>query len=104
MTDNELLTIGRFARLSGLSVYTLRHHDDIGFLSSATIDATSGYRRSQVQTARLIQALRSIDLPLDQVRIILQDPVGDPARAHSRRTPRPPFASGQPPRGAHRGR
>lgn len=84
MTDDALLTIGRFARLSGLSVYTLRHYDDIGLLSPATIDPTSGYRRyhrSQVQTARLIQALRWIDLPLDQVRIILQDPVGDPARA-----------------------
>jgi len=31
--DDELMTIGRFARLTGLSVGTLRHYDEVGLLS-----------------------------------------------------------------------
>ena len=36
--DEELLTIGRFARLSGLSAHTLRHYDDVGLLAPAVVD------------------------------------------------------------------
>jgi len=30
--DDELMTIGRFAQLSGLSIGTLRHYDDVRLL------------------------------------------------------------------------
>jgi DNA-binding transcriptional MerR regulator len=80
MADDELLTIGRFARISGLSVHTLRHYDDIDLLTPVDVDPDTGYRRyrrDQVRSARLIQALRWIDLPLDQVRPVMADVTGE---------------------------
>ena len=55
--DDELLPIGHFARLSGLSVHTLRHYDDVGLLDPDHVDPDTGYRRysrTQVPRARLI--------------------------------------------------
>jgi len=72
--DDELITIGRFARLSGLSVATLRHYDDVDLLAPADVDPASGYRRyrrDQVGAARLIRSLRWVDLPIDEIRQIL---------------------------------
>jgi DNA-binding transcriptional MerR regulator len=72
--DDELITIGRFSRLSGVSVHALRHYDDVGLLEPAEVDADSGYRRyraGQIQSARLIRALRWIDLPIEQIGQIL---------------------------------
>lgn len=43
-----MLTIGRFAQLSGLSVKALRHYDDMGLLAPAHVDPESGYRWYQV--------------------------------------------------------
>ncbi|MFJ9776160.1 MerR family DNA-binding transcriptional regulator [Kitasatospora sp. NPDC101157] len=40
---DELLTIGRFARLCRLSVKQLRHYDDMGLLAPIHVDASSGY-------------------------------------------------------------
>jgi DNA-binding transcriptional MerR regulator len=79
VTGDELMTIGRFARISGLSVHTLRHYDDVGVLVPAEVDAESGYRRyrrDQVHQARLIQALRWIDLPIEEIRAALADATG----------------------------
>jgi DNA-binding transcriptional MerR regulator len=76
MKPDELMTIGRFARLSGVSVHALRHYDDVGLLVPAHVDAASGYRRyaaSQLRLARLIRALRWNDLPIDGIRLILTD-------------------------------
>ena len=76
MTSDELMTIGRFARLSGVSVHALRHYDDIGLLVPAQVDAASGYRRyaaGQLRLARLIRALRWTDLPIDGIRQVLAD-------------------------------
>ena len=73
------MTIGRFARVSGLSVHTLRHYDDVGILAPADVDPDSGYRRyrrNQVRRARLIQALRWIDLPVDEIRAALDHETG----------------------------
>lgn len=81
--DDELMTIGRFARISGLSIHTLRHYDDVGLLAPAQVDEATGYRRyrrGQVQSARVIQALRWIDLPVEDVRRLLSDPTGEEAR------------------------
>lgn len=69
-----MMTIGRFARLSGVSVHALRHYDEVGILVPAEVDPASGYRRyqrAQIHDARLIQALRGIDLPVEEVRRIL---------------------------------
>jgi DNA-binding transcriptional MerR regulator len=86
------MTIGRFARISGLSVHTLRHYDDVGILPPAEVDPGSGYRRyrrDQVHHARLIHALRCIDLPVEEIRTALDDDSGDTIdeilRRHRRR-------------------
>jgi DNA-binding transcriptional MerR regulator len=68
---DELLTIGRMARRSGLSAKALRHYDRIGLLRPAAVDAASGYRRyhpDQVAEAALVGLLRSLELPLERVR------------------------------------
>lgn len=66
-----LLTVGIVARRSGLTAKALRHYDRIGLLRPARVDDATGYRRycsDQVAEARLVGLLRSLDLPLDQVR------------------------------------
>jgi DNA-binding transcriptional MerR regulator len=66
-----LLTVGHIARRSGLTAKALRHYDRIGLLPPAAVDSVTGYRRyraDQVAQARLVHLLRSLDLPLDQVR------------------------------------
>ena len=41
MTD-PLLTIGAFARATGLTPTTLRHYDEVGLLPPADVDAATG--------------------------------------------------------------
>lgn len=70
----ELLTIGRFARLAGLSVGALRHYDDLDLLRPARIDPSTGYRqyrRDQVEAARSIVRLRDLEVPLETIRELL---------------------------------
>lgn len=67
--------IGEFSRLTHLSVKTLHHYHDIGLLAPDRIDPSSGYRRyatSQFRTALLIRRLRELDLPLPQVREVVE--------------------------------
>jgi DNA-binding transcriptional MerR regulator len=68
---DALLTVGLVARRSGLTAKALRHYDRIGLLRPARVDGANGYRlyrSDQVAEARLVGLLRSLDLPLDQVR------------------------------------
>jgi len=68
----ELLTVGLMARRSGLTVKALRHYDRTGLLRPAAVDGATGYRLyrgDQVAEARLVRLLRSLDLPLGQVRV-----------------------------------
>lgn len=68
------IPIGRFARLSGLTVKALRHYDAIGLLRPASVDPRSRHRRyapSQLDTARRIGRLRALDLPLDRIAAVL---------------------------------
>jgi DNA-binding transcriptional MerR regulator len=81
--DEELMTIGRFARLTGLSIGTLRHYDEVGLLTPASVDPASGYRRyrrGQSGRARQIAMLRWDSLPIEEIRQIIDDPAGDVAR------------------------
>jgi DNA-binding transcriptional MerR regulator len=82
MLMNELMTIGRFSRLSGLSIHALRHYDDVDLLHPADVDESTGYRRylrSQLATARLIVDLRWLNVPLEDVRVVLEDPISTDA-------------------------
>jgi DNA-binding transcriptional MerR regulator/effector-binding domain-containing protein len=72
-----LLSIGDFSRMTFLTVKALRHYHDVGLLEPARTDPSSGYRYyrpEQVSQARLIRRLRDLDLPVDDVRTVLQAP------------------------------
>jgi DNA-binding transcriptional MerR regulator len=89
--DGDLLAIGRFGRLTGLTVATLRHWDAEGLLRPAAVDPHTGYRRyraDQEPTARTIAALRDLDLPVGVVRQLFHaEPAvrDDVLRAHRSR-------------------
>jgi DNA-binding transcriptional MerR regulator len=72
----DLLTVGDLARRSGLTAKAVRHYDRIGLLRPALVD-DAGYRwysPDQVPIARRVAVLRSVDVPLDEVRRCLADP------------------------------
>ncbi|MGW0948983.1 MerR family transcriptional regulator [Streptomyces sp. NPDC002623] len=73
----DLITVGQLARRVGLTAKALRHYDRVGLLAPAVVDPDTGYRfygPEQVAHARLVQALRSVDVPLEQVRACLAKP------------------------------
>jgi DNA-binding transcriptional MerR regulator len=72
--SEDLLSIGRFARLCRLSVKQLRHYDELGLLSPAWVDPGSGYRYyrpGQARDALAIGLLRSLDVPLTAIGEVL---------------------------------
>ena len=71
---DDLLTIGRFGRLTGLSVGALRHYDELDLLRPARTDPFTSYRlyrHEQVATARTIVQVRDIEVPLETIREVL---------------------------------
>ena len=75
MSDANLLNIGAFSVLTGLSIPALRHYDEIGLLLPASVDATTAYRRydsEQVAIGRLVRALRAVELPIDAIREVVE--------------------------------
>jgi len=82
---DDLLSIGQFARLSGLSVGALRHYDELDLLRPADIDRFTGYRRyraEQLETARVIARLRELEMSLDEIREVVA--IDDPAERQRR--------------------
>lgn len=68
---DDLVTIGRFSKMTRLSVKALRIYDDTGLLRPAWVDPASGYRyyrRGQANRAEAIRILRSVEMPLDEIR------------------------------------
>ncbi|MBB5913488.1 DNA-binding transcriptional MerR regulator [Nocardia transvalensis] len=68
------VSIGEFARLTYLSVKTLRYYHEIELLEPAAIDPASGYRRystGQVEQAHLIRRLRELNMPVPEIRTVL---------------------------------
>lgn len=79
-----LLSIGAFSRASLLSIKALRAYHQADILVPAEIDPFSGYRYyhwSQLADAGVIRRLRSLDLPLEQVREVVR--ASDPAVTRS---------------------
>ena len=72
-----LLTMGDFSRMTYLSVKALRHYHEIGSPEPAELDRNSGYRLyrpSQVATAQVIRRLRELGMPLEGVKVVLDQP------------------------------
>jgi len=72
--DEERLQIGEFAELVGLSIPQLRRYDSLRLLEPAGRSVESGYRlytRGQTGAARVIALLRSMDMPIAEIRRIV---------------------------------
>ena len=72
----QLVPIGRFSRMTRLSIKALRHYDRIGLLQPAEVDPSSGYRYyrlTQTRTAEAIRLLRGVDMSLDDSATVLAD-------------------------------
>lgn len=70
----DQMSIGEFARRSRLSAKALRLYDELGLLPPARVDEDSGYRfyePGQLKQARLIAALRQLQVPLAEIKAIL---------------------------------
>lgn len=87
-----LLPIGRFSRMTRLSLKALRLYDRVGLLVPAYVDPSSGYRYykvEQAQRAEVIRLLRSVDMSLDDIRLIVESDDGEQIagqlRAHKER-------------------
>ena len=85
---SDLVPIGRFAALSGLSVKALRLYDRRGVLRPAVVDLVTGWRYyspDQVGVAARIRVLRALDMPLADILAVLQAPEGPTARGAGER-------------------
>src|SRR5258708_14361847 len=70
-----MLKIGEFARLSQVSMKTLRHYDTLGLLRPTHIDPENGYRLydiQQVADMMRIQALKDCVFALEEIAQLLQ--------------------------------
>ena len=70
-----MLSIGEFSKITGLSIKTLRFYHDNGLLVPARVEQGTGYRyydRNNVEKARVIVRLRSLDFALKEIAEILE--------------------------------
>jgi DNA-binding transcriptional MerR regulator len=75
-----MYVIGTLARLAGVSVRSLRHYDDVGLLTPASVDPKSGhrwYRPDQLHRLHRILALRDLGLSLSAIADALQTGAAD---------------------------
>lgn len=70
-----MFSIGEFSKLAQLPVKTLRYYHDEGLLVAKFVDPETGYRyyeQSQIETARAIIYLRSLEFPLSEIKELLK--------------------------------
>ncbi|MEZ6193683.1 MAG: MerR family transcriptional regulator [Phycisphaerales bacterium] len=71
-----MFTIGEFSKITGLTVKTLRFYHERGLLVPTRVERATGYRyydAQNIDTARVIRALRDLEVPLDSIAAILQE-------------------------------
>lgn len=76
MSQNQV-SIGFFAAQTGLSVRALRLYDQVGLLKPAVVTKHNKYRYyqpEQIARAKQIKRYREYDLPLEDIKIILEQP------------------------------
>src|SRR5687768_15284276 len=69
-----MFSIGEFSKVTGLTVKTLRFYHEEGLLAPSFVDPQTGYRHydpGQIETARTIAYLRSLEFPIAQIKEIL---------------------------------
>jgi DNA-binding transcriptional MerR regulator len=79
----KLLTVRQVSKISGVSVRALHHYDEIGLLKPASI-GRNGYRyygRDELLRLQQILLHRELDIPLGEIRAILDDPKFDQLEA-----------------------
>jgi DNA-binding transcriptional MerR regulator len=82
---NDLIPIGRFAQITHLSVKALRIYAQAGLLQPAYVDPESGYRYytlAQATLAARIRLLRLVEMPLEEIRAVLQAPDAAVVQTH----------------------
>ncbi|MDJ1135898.1 MerR family transcriptional regulator [Streptomyces iconiensis] len=70
-----MLTIGAFAKASRLSPKALRLYDQLGLLTPARVDPSTGYRLyapEQLERARLVAWLRRLGMPLARIKHVCE--------------------------------
>jgi MerR family transcriptional regulator, thiopeptide resistance regulator len=72
-------TVGAVATLTGVSVRTLHHYDHIGLVvpSVRTPAGYRGYTDADTERLHLVLVYRSVGLPLDEIRTLLDDAEAD---------------------------
>ena len=88
MDRDELIPIGRFARLTDLSPRYLRKLDERGLLSPVLVDPESRYRyysHAQTRPAALVHLGRQIGLTMDQMADLLAASEEGELRSHLER-------------------
>ena len=76
-------TVQQVSKLTGVSVRTLHHYDDIGLLKPTKI-TDAGYRLYDEEALRKLHSIlffRELEFPLKQIREFLDDPNFDPREA-----------------------
>jgi len=71
-----MFSIGEFSTISGITVRTLRFYHEVGLLVPAAVDPETNYRaydERNLETAKVIAALRGLEFPLEQIREILNE-------------------------------
>ena len=71
-----MFSIGEFSTVSGLTVRTLRFYHELGLLVPAAVDPATNYRmydERNLESAKVIAALRGLEFPLEQIREILDE-------------------------------
>jgi DNA-binding transcriptional MerR regulator len=71
-----VIKIGDFARLSQVSVVTLRYYDEMDLLKPVKVDAFTGYRFYSVDQLPLLNrilALKDLGFSLEQIKLMLAD-------------------------------
>jgi DNA-binding transcriptional MerR regulator len=72
-------TVGAVAALTGVSVRTLHHYDHIGLVvpSVRTPAGYRGYTDVDIERLHLVLVYRSVGIPLDEIRKVLDDSSAD---------------------------
>ena len=71
-----MIKIGDFARLSQVSVVTLRYYDEMDLLKPVKVDTFTGYRfyaADQLPRLNRILALKDLGFSLEQIKLMLAD-------------------------------